>query len=171
MTAASNVPHLSETRLAEIFRDGNLSAEAIRVKRCVFRLLETFGVGSISEFTLPSGRRADIAGLAEDGTFWIVEVKSCVEDFRADAKWHDYLDQCDRFYFAAPETVPRSLFPADHGLILSNGFEAEIVRHANERRLAPARRSALTRRFAQTAAKRLMTLETALDAPFAGTRA
>lgn len=164
MTAARTTPQRTEIGLAEMFRTGNLSAEAIRVRRCVYRLLDAFGVSSISEFTLPSGRRADIAGLAEDGSFWIVEVKSCVEDFRADTKWPEYLEQCNRFYFAAPDTVPQSLFPEEHGLILCNGFEAEIVSEAEERRLAPARRASLTRRFAQAAARRLMTLENALEA-------
>ena len=46
----------------------------------------------------PNGRRGDVSGL--EGEFMIVEVKSAVEDIRADRT--EYLDFCGRFHFAAP---------------------------------------------------------------------
>ena len=62
-------------------------------------------------------------------------------DFRADRKWPDYADFCDRFYFAVPEDFPADILPRDAGLILADGYGAAIAREAPEHRLpAPAAR-------------------------------
>ena len=44
--------------------------------------------------------RADVIALCGAGKLTIVEIKSSVADFRADRKWPDYRDFCDRFFFA-----------------------------------------------------------------------
>ncbi|MCE8456579.1 MmcB family DNA repair protein, partial [Rhodovulum sulfidophilum] len=44
------------------------------------------------------------------------------------------------------------------GVILADGYGAEILREPPERRLAPARRKVLTRSFARHAALRLQAL-------------
>ena len=71
------------------------------------------GFAPISEFTLASGRRADVFGINDQGLVWIVEIKSSLEDFRADQKWPDYREFCDRLYFAVAPDFPRQVLP-DH---------------------------------------------------------
>jgi hypothetical protein len=81
-----------------------------------------------------------------------------VADFRADRKWPDYEDFCDRFYFAVPETVPFDILPEDRGLIIADSFGAAIMREAAHHPLAGARRKAVTLRFAHSAASLLHAL-------------
>jgi len=135
--------------------DGRQSPTALGVALGTRRLLAGHGFASVTELTLASGRRADIVGLGPDGTIWIVEIKSSVADFRADGKWPDYRDFCDRFSFAVPEDFPTEILPADAGLVLADGYGAAVAREAPEHRLAGARRKAVTLRFAHVAAGRL----------------
>lgn len=118
------------------------------------RLLLDLGVTAIPEFTLPSGRRADLAGLGPKGEMVIVEIKSGVADYRADQKWPEYFDWCDRFFFAVSERFPADLLPGEAGLIIADGFGGAVVRECPARPLAPARRKALTLKFARNAAER-----------------
>ena len=119
------------------------------------RHFEDRGAGCLLEFTLKTGRRADLVALFPDGQITIVEIKSSVADFRADSKWHHYLEYCDRFYFAVDETFPIDILPCDSGLIVADAYEAAVIRAAPDRNMTPARRKALTLRFALTAAARL----------------
>src|SRR4051812_24643743 len=135
--------------------DGRQSPTALAVCTGVRRLLAGHGFASVTEFTVASGRRADILALGSDGAIWIVEIKSSLADFRADGKWPDYRDFCDRFFFAVPESFPADVLPEDAGLILADDYGAAIVRDAPEHRLAGARRKAVTLRFAHAAAGRL----------------
>src|SRR6201997_4287470 len=80
--------------------DGRQSETALAVARGTARLLRSLGFACISELALPSGRRADLVALNERGEIWIVEIKSSVEDLRADHKWEDYRTHCDRLFFA-----------------------------------------------------------------------
>lgn len=80
--------------------------------RGAIRLLESIGHGTLTEFPLRSGRRADILSLGVKGEIWIVEVKSGVPDFRSDRKWQDYLEWCDRFFFAVGPEFPAEILPA-----------------------------------------------------------
>ena len=98
---------------------------------------------------------ADIVALGSGGDLWIVEIKSSIEDFRADHKWLDYRRHCDRLFFATTSEVPPSLFPESAGLIVADGFGADLVRQAPEHRLATATRRIMTLRFAHVAACRL----------------
>ncbi len=135
--------------------DGRQSAHAASVCRGVGRWLRQRGLAHVTELPLATGRRADVVGLGADGTLWIVEIKSSVEDFRADHKWPDYWLSCDRLFFASHAGVPLDLFPTDAGLILADQFGAEMIREAPEHRLAGATRKAMLVRFAQAAALRL----------------
>ncbi len=92
------------------------------------------------------------------GGLTIIEIKSSVEDFRSDKKWPEYLDYCDRFFFAVPEDFPQALIPADQGLLVADAYGATVIRESALRPLNAARRKAVTLRFAQTAARRLMGL-------------
>lgn len=127
--------------------------------RGVTRLLADHGLTSVLEMPLANGRRADIMALDPHGKIWIVETKSGPEDFHADAKWPDYVDYCDAFYFATPIGFDLDLIEERCGLIVADGFGGAILRHPPERALAGARRKALTLAFARLAAARLMRSE------------
>ncbi|MDR3493296.1 MAG: MmcB family DNA repair protein [Ancalomicrobiaceae bacterium] len=123
--------------------------------RGVRRHLARLGYATLDELPLASGRRADIVALAEKDTIIIVEVKSSVEDFRVDQKWPFYRLHCDRLYFATSPRVALDIFPQDAGLILADGYGAEIIREAPEHRLAAATRKEMLMRFGRLAAARL----------------
>jgi hypothetical protein len=138
--------------------DRRQSPTALAVSRGTQRLLATLGLSCIAELPLKSARRADLVALAGDGEIWIVEIKSSVEDFRTDHKWADYRMHCDRLFFATTEHVPLDIFPADTGLILADGYGADLVREAPEHRLHAASRRRVTLAFARAAAARLQML-------------
>ena len=125
--------------------------------RGVTRLLADHGLSSLLEVPLANGRRADIMGLTASGEIWIVETKSCLEDFAVDSKWPEYREYCDRFYFAVTEDFPRELIPENVGLIVADGFGGAILRECAAQPLAGARRKAVTLVFARLAALRLAT--------------
>ncbi|GAB4360304.1 MAG: MmcB family DNA repair protein [Oricola sp.] len=139
--------------------DGRQSARALRIRRGVQLLLSELGAAHVPELTLASGRRADLVALFRDGSIWIVEIKSSVEDMRADNKWPDYRAFCDRLFFATLEDVPESIFPQDCGFIRADAHGGALLREAPEHRLAGARRKAVTLRIAQSAAQRLYAAE------------
>lgn len=128
---------------------------AWKIARGVSRFFQRRTETCLTEFTLNTGRRVDIAALDAKGQITIVEIKTSVGDFRADKKWPHYLPFCDRFFFAVPEYFPHDILPREHGLIVSDSYEAEILRESPTGRMNAARRRALTLRFAHTAANRL----------------
>jgi len=130
--------------------------DARLLMRGAARLLLDLGITAIAEFTLPCGRRADLAGLGPKGEMVIVEVKSGVQDFRTDEKWPDYFAWCDRFYFAVSDRFPADILPEQTGLIIADGFGGAVVRESPVAKLAPARRKALTRKLARNAAERAL---------------
>lgn len=135
--------------------DGRQSETASAIQRGVGRLLRAHNFSILTEFTLASGRRADVIGLSPDGTLWIIEIKSSSEDFRADSKWPEYRDYCDRFSFAIPQTMNANIIPEEAGLIVADQWGAEIMRQASNHPLHASRRRALLIAFAQTGATRL----------------
>lgn len=124
------------------------------VTRGAARLLIDLGYAPLAEVTLPNGRRADLMALGRKGEIAIVEVKSGLEDFRVDRKWHEYMPYCDRFAFAVAPEFPREILPEEPGLIVCDGFGGAVLREAPASPLAPARRKALTIAFARMAAMR-----------------
>ena len=143
----------------EPLADGRQSETALMIRRGVGRLMRSCGYALIAELGLASGHRADLVALGPKSELAIVEIKSSLEDLRADRKWPHYHAHCDRFYFATRPGVPLDAFPEGAGLILADGFGAEILREAPEHRLAGATRRAMLLRFAHAAAKRLHDLE------------
>jgi hypothetical protein len=123
--------------------------------RGVTRLLADHGLACVLEVPLANGRRADVMGLTANGEIWIVETKSCLQDFACDGKWPDYIDYCDRFFFGVTEEFPRDLIPDEVGLIVADGFGGAILRDCPPRPLVGARRKAVTLLFARLAAQRL----------------
>ncbi|MBA4012821.1 MAG: DNA repair protein MmcB-related protein [Phenylobacterium sp.] len=126
------------------------------VTRGAARLLVDLGYAPLAEVTLPNGRRADLMAVSRKGELAIIEVKSGLEDYRVDRKWHEYLPYCDRFAFAVAPEFPQHILPEEPGLIVCDGFGGAVLREAPATPLAPARRKALTIAFARLAAMRAM---------------
>ena len=135
---------------------------AAEIGRGVARALAAADQAVVAEVPLANGRRADLVALDRSGTITLVEVKTSRADFVADRKWQDYLDYCDRFYFAVAAGFPLGLLPPDEGLILADRFAGEILRAARIRCLGAPRRKAMLIRIALAAAGRLQAL---LDPP------
>ncbi len=115
---------------------------------------------AICEVPLPNGRRADLMGIDPKGQLTIVEIKVSKADLTGDAKWTDYLDYCDNFFWAVPPHLSALLeeerfLPETAGVIVADRYDAAVVREAPHRPLAPARRKAELLRFARRAARRL----------------
>ncbi|MEQ7874057.1 MmcB family DNA repair protein [Sphingomonas sp. ASV193] len=130
------------------------------VARGVTRLLCRQDLFAICEVPLPNGRRADMMAIDGKGQLTIVEIKVSRADLVGDGKWTDYLDYCDRFYWAVPPHLAPILdeerfLPAAAGLLVADRYDAALVRDAAHRPLAPARRKAELLRFARRAARRL----------------
>ena len=132
------------------------------VARGTARLLIRHDCLTITEVSLGNGRRADLMGLCPKGIVTIVEIKVSRADLLGDGKWPEYLDYCDRFFWAIPEHLDRSLLdrpemlPERAGLIVADRYDAAIVREPAVHALAPSRRKAETLRFARRAARRLL---------------
>src|SRR5262245_45165018 len=139
----------------EPLRDARQSPAAADICRGVARLLRAHGMASLAEVPLANGRRADVVAIATGGEIWIAEIKSSVEDFRADGKWPEYREFCDRLFFAVAPTFPCEMLPPDTGLIVADRYGGEVVREAPEHRLTGARRKAMTLKLVHTAALRL----------------
>jgi hypothetical protein len=138
--------------------DGRQSETALAIQRGVARLLKAHNYVLLHEFTLASGRRADVIALGDDGQIWIIEIKSSPEDFYADNKWPEYRDFCDKFSFAIPQTMDVGLIPQEAGLIVADQWGAEIMRAASEHPLHASRRKSVVQSFARVAAQRLQAL-------------
>ena len=144
---------------------------AADVARGVSRLLFRADTMTLCEVPLGNGRRADLMAIDAKGCVIIVEIKVSRADLLGDAKWPDYLDYCDRYYWAVParfDCTPferEALRPDIAGLIVADRYDAVIVREAAVRPLAAPRRKAETLRFARRAARRTMAaLDPGLDA-------
>jgi len=135
---------------------------AADVARGVARLLWRQDLVALCEVPLGNGRRADLMALDAKGQVTIIEIKCSRADLRGDMKWPDYLDYCDRFYWAVPAGFVLDPFEEAHfrpdiaGLIVADRYDAEIIREPALRPLAAARRKTETLRFARRAAQRLL---------------
>lgn len=137
-----------------VILDGRQSPRAAEVQRGVCRMFRALGFATLTELPLSTGHRADVVAINRKGDIWITEIKSCVQDFRSDAKWPEYWGHCDRLFFAVPQDMP-DILPAEAGLIVADRYGAEIVREVAGRPLPPARRKAVLLRFAMAGALRL----------------
>lgn len=132
---------------------------AALVRRATARLCLHLGWAPLHEVPLPNGRRADILALRPDGGFVCIEVKSGPRDFLTDGKWPEYREYADALYFAVDHDFPLEMLPAETGLIVAVGLEAELLRDSMAHPLTSPRRQALLRQFAALAAGRLAALE------------
>lgn len=139
--------------------DGRQSETALRVQRGTMRMMrQQLDMCCYAEVPLANGRRADLLGVGRRGEIWIVEIKSSLEDFRVDHKWHEYKDFCDRFYFAKPSELDAEIFPESEGLIVADGHGAEVIRAADDDPLPAARRKAMMLKLARLGADRVHVL-------------
>src|SRR6185369_11192064 len=131
------------------------TSSAAEVARGVSRLLIQEGYSPILEFTLPNGRRLDVAAIGPGGEMLGVEIKVALADLKGDNKWPEYLDYCDLFYFAIPPDFPDEHVPQQTGLIVADRYGGAIVKEAQVQSLHASRRKAVTVSFARCAAERL----------------
>lgn len=142
---------------------------AIDVARGVSRLFLRHDLLSIAEVPLGNGRRVDLFALSPKGIVTIVEIKVSKADLLGDGKWTDYLDYCDRFFWAVPQGFELALLdraalqPERTGLIVADRYDAAIIREPQLVSLSAARRKVETLRFARRAARRLLTTIEAED--------
>lgn len=135
--------------------DQRQSERAMEIRSGILRSSNLGDWVFLPEFTLSNGRRPDLIGLNQAGIIRIVEIKSSVADFRADQKWHEYLDFCDEFFFASHPEVPQKIFPNQEGFLLADKYGCEIMREPVARKLSAPTRKALTLKIARTASDRL----------------
>ena len=133
---------------------------AAEVARGVTRLFCRRDLFAMCEVPLPNGRRADLMAIDGKGLLTIVEIKVSKADLLGDGKWRDYLDYCDHFFWAVPQslahfTAAEHFLPDAAGLIVADRYDAAVLRESALRTLAPARRKAELLRFARRAARRL----------------
>ena len=105
------------------------SLTTARITAAVARLFLDHGKACIREFTVRTGRRADLMMLGPNREITIIEVKSSRQDFTSDRKWHEYIEWADRFYFAVAEDFPRDILPGPDicGIIITDGFDCHVV--------------------------------------------
>ena len=82
---------------------------AAEVARGVTRLLCRQDLFAVCEMPLPNGRRADLMAIDAKGGLTIVEIKVAKADLIGDGKWLDYLEYCDRFFWAVPPHLAKIL--------------------------------------------------------------
>lgn len=149
----------------------SLPERQLAIRRAILGYCRLLGWAPVNELPLPASgtsaaRRADIMALRPDQSFVCIEIKSGPRDFLGDTKWPDYQHWCDQLFFAVDETFPSDLIPVEAGLIIASVAsippgvvgECATVREAPIKKLASARRRALTHRFATIAASRLALL-------------
>ncbi|MGQ7791183.1 MmcB family DNA repair protein [Faunimonas sp. B44] len=156
---ATSLPLSERPALRSLVQDGRQSERALAIRRGVCRRLRAERYALIPELTLSSGRRADLVAICPAGSILIIEIKSSVEDFRADQKWPDYLRHADALYFATAPDVPPNIFPESAGLIVADPYGAEILRECGRQKLPPATRREMLIRIARAGAMRLHDLE------------
>ena len=117
------------------FTEAPIAAE---VARGVTRLFCRQDLFAVCEMPLPNGRRADLMAIDPKGSFTIVEIKVAKGDLLGDCKWTDYLDYCDRFFWAVPSGFDLSPFEEDWfrpgccGLIVADRYDAAILKLIDE---------------------------------------
>ncbi len=137
-------------------------ATAAAVARGVSRLFSRHQISVQPEVSLRNHRRADLMGVNNKGEIIIVEIKCARADLLGDQKWSEYLEYCDRFFWAVPAGFDCTPFdkpaflPERAGLIVADAYDAQMVRSAAYVPLAAARRKTETTRLARIAMRRLM---------------
>lgn len=163
-TSLVNTSHV-DSALANSVADPVIAAfGAAAVARGVSRLFVRHQILVQPEVSLRNHRRADLMGINAKGEIIIVEIKCSKADLLGDQKWPEYLEYCDRYFWAVPVGFDLSPFekpvflPERAGLIVADAYDAEMVRPAAYVPVAAARRKTETQRLARVAMRRLMTI-------------
>ena len=147
--------------------DDPLSPDGVRlcatdVCRGVTRMLLRHDLVAMPEVPLDGGRRADLMAIDARGQVVIVEIKVSRADLLGDGKWTDYLDHCDRYFWAVPAGFDVSpldapaFLPDRTGIIVADRYDAAILRESRSEPLPAATRKRLTLAFARRAGRRLI---------------
>lgn len=161
--------------MATAYKDALDGAAA--VARGVSRLFLRNNIVVQSEVSLRNHRRADLMGVNGKGEIVIVEIKCARADLLGDQKWPEYLDYCDRFFWAVPagfdfaRVESEAFLPERTGLIVADAYDAQIIRPAALVPLAAARRKVEVQRLARLGMRRLMGIadpEMGLDESWVG---
>lgn len=151
---------MAESSLSLIPEQEAAQRHAQAIARGISRLFARNDIWCLPEMPLRNGRRADLMGVDAKGQIVIVEIKVSRADLLGDAKWPDYLDFCDRFYWGLPPELDRAclemegFMPGRCGVIVADGYDAEILRPAPLESLASPRRRVEVERLARTALRR-----------------
>lgn len=152
----ADAPFMIDTRNTE----PESLCDASQAARGIMRLFARNDIWCCAEMPLRGGRRADLMGVDAKGHVIIVEIKVSRVDLTGDAKWTDYLDHCDKFYWGIASHLDAAILegeaflPERCGAIVADGYDAEILRPAARHPLAPARRKVEVERLARTAMRR-----------------
>jgi hypothetical protein len=152
------------TQLSPAVCDSALPLIAADVARGVSRMLLRHDFVAMGEVPLSDGRRADLMALDSRGQIVIVEIKVSRADLLGDGKWTDYLDHCDRFFWAMPAGFDLSpldaapFLPDRAGIIVADRYDAAVLREARTVPLATPTRKKCTLAFARRAARRMILL-------------
>ncbi len=140
------------------------SIGAAAVARGVCRLFLRNQIMVQPEVSLRNNRRADLMGINAKGEIILVEIKCAKADLLGDQKWTEYLEYCDRFFWAVPAGFDyqpiegEAFLPERTGLIIADAYDGEIARAAALVPLAAARRKVEAQRLARLAMRRLMAI-------------
>jgi hypothetical protein len=140
--------------------DQTSSLSSSDVARGIMRLFARNNIWCVPEIPLKNGRRTDLMGIDAKGLIVIVEIKVARGDLLSDSKWPEYLDYCDRFYWGLPPGLDRTpldveaYLPDKCGVIVADGYDAEIVRQAALDPLAASRRKVEIEKLARIAMRR-----------------
>lgn len=151
---------LSTDSRADTAPASSLSPKALDVARGISRLFARNDIWCLPEMPLRCGRRADLMGVDAKGLIVLVEIKVSRADLMGDGKWTDYLDYCDRFYWGLAPGLDRACLETEAfrpdccGVIVADGYDAEILRPAPSLKLAPARRKVEVERLARASLRR-----------------
>ncbi len=132
------------------------------VARGIARLFHRHALVTLCEVPLPNGRRADLLAIDAKGQITIVEIKVARADLLGDAKWPDYLDWCDRFFWGLSPALDPALceradcLPERSGLIVADRYDAAVLREAACFAMSPARRRSELLRIGRLAMQRIM---------------
>jgi hypothetical protein len=140
----------------------SMATDAAAIARGVGRLFARHQILVQPEVSLRNHRRADLMGINAKGEIIIVEIKCSKADLIGDQKWGEYLDYCDRYFWAVPSGFDLSPFdkpaflPERAGLIVADAYDAEMIRPAVYVPVAAARRKTEIQNLARIAMRRLM---------------
>lgn len=83
------------------------------VARGVARMFARHRIAVQREVGLRNFRRADLMGVSAKGEVILVEIKCSKADLLADQKWPEYLDYCDKYYWAIPPELDAALLDGE----------------------------------------------------------